>query len=414
MFGIKTKIINHFKKNLENLSLNSVVSPVEKLAWSKLISQELKRESKQIDLQQPIARQSNPIAAGILRTTANYMPNNLGNWSIKKPQTLTAKAELNLIKLFRKYYQCNNIIGHFSSGSTEGNIYASWLGRNYLKQRFKLSCNQIILIKSDLAHYSIDKAADLVGVDLIRTSIDQQEFNLDLLYLQKQITKLYQKGYRGFLLPLTLGYTVTGTDDDYLAVCQFATKFMQKHKNCHFFIWLDAAFSGISKIFTEVNFKPFQHPLIQLISTDFHKFLAIPYPAALLMYRQTLLQYIQKDIPYIDQLDTTLLGSRPGINVLSSWLTLKGFGEKGIKNKIKKALEEKENFLQKLSVRNLDIKIINNKNSLQACLVNQNRNNDYMLNRKLKLKKINYKLLIGKNVKIMKMYKLYFPIRFSI
>lgn len=54
---------------------------------------------------------------------------------------------------------------------------------------------------------------------------------------------------KAFLLPLTLGYTITGTDDDVKKICQIMTDFRKKHNDVDFFIWIDAAFSGISKIF---------------------------------------------------------------------------------------------------------------------------------------------------------------------
>lgn len=411
MFGIKTKIIKRIEDRLTlQGQLLSKPGFLESKLLHILIKKKLQEELKFVNLQSPIAKKSNPFAATLIKNTSAFMPNNLGNWSIKQPHTVTAKVELELIRWLKKNYHASaNIAGHFSSGSTEGNIYAAWLGRNYLQKKLKFNdTNKIALLKSSLAHYSLDKAADLIGVRLFEAAINEESFSLDLPSLKSQLEKLYQAGKRGFLLPLTLGYTVTGTDDDYLKVSELATEFELNHSGSACFLWLDAAFSGLSKIYTEKNFRPFQANNIQLISADFHKFLAVPYPASFLLYRQSLLKYIQKPIPYIDQLDTTLLGSRPGIGVLASWITLLKLEEQEIKQKIDKALKIKGDFLQSVKLKNEKIRIINNKNSLQACLVLRNKKTPISIEQNNHLIITKYSLLTAGRKKTFYIAKLYF------
>lgn len=410
MFGIKTKIINKIKKTILEIDTNHSLSKIENYILISLIKKDLKKEANIHDNQQVIIKKTNHYASKIIKKTSNFMPNNLGNWSIKKPYTFTSRLELNVIQTIKKLLSADKeIIGHFSSGTTEGNIYATWIARNYLQKKLNLkNSNKIALIKSCLAHYSIDKAADILGLKLIETSIHPTKYNIDLKYLEKNIISLYNQGNRGFIIPLTLGYTVTGTDDEYLKIIKLIDKLEKLKPGCKFFLWIDAAYSGIIKSYIDPKFKPFSNKKIQLISTDLHKSLAVPYPASILLYKKRLLNYIKKPIPYIDQFDTTLLGSRPGNNVLASWFTLINFSKKEIIKYFNQAIKKKNNFLKEISSEDIDVQIINNKNSFQACLASLNKTSDRILNNKYNLKGINYKLLIKGQVKFVKLYKLYF------
>ena len=410
MLGIKTRIIKNLEKRLLAAGLSSAApGKIEGLLLQKLLIKKLKQDAEAVNLQNPVASQVNSFVRQIIKKTAAFMPNNLGNWSIKKPYSLSTHLESELIKFLKRKYHCEeDIAGHFGSGSTEGNIYAAWLGRNFLQKKLRTTgTDKIILLKSSLAHYSIDKAADLTGIKLTEISIKANEFNIDETELSETIHKLYQKGYRGFLIPLTLGYTVTGTDDDYVKISQLVTKFQKKHKESHFFLWLDAAFSGISKIYTEANFAPLRAKNIQLITADFHKALAVPYPASFMLYRSSLLSLIAKKIPYIDQFDTTLLGSRSGISIINSWMTLALSGERKIRQMIKHQVQQKNRFLQQFVTKQKSVQIINNQTSLQACLASKNKDGEKLLQEQ-GLKKTEYNLLVkSKRGKIF-LYKLYF------
>lgn len=411
MFGIKTKIISRLKERLTLLGqLITTPGYIESELLLRFIKKELKKESELITLQNPIAKLGNPIASWTIKRLAGFMPNNLGNWSIKSPHSLTARVELELVKwLKNKYRAPNNIVGHFGSGSTEGNIYAAWLGRKYLTHKLALKdVEKIVLIKSCLAHYSINKAADLISVQLIETSIKQNDLNLDEKELLHNIRNLYKRGKRGFMIPLTLGYTVSGTDDDYQKIDATITQFKKTHPNCEFFIWIDAAFSGISRTFLTDNFNPFRTKSVQLITSDFHKFLAVPYPASIMLYKKTLLKLVAKKIPYIDQADTTLLGSRSGIHVLTTWMSLLCLGEKRIRKALCKSIEKKSHYLKKIALTDQSVEIVNNKLSNQACLISKNQLADKAIASTFQLKPINYQLLCKNKKTTIKIYKLYF------
>lgn len=418
MFGIKTKIIKYFEDRLEQELLNEKpLSRIESKIFDSLIRKKLQQDASAVDVQCPVISMTNPIASKTISISSDFMPNNLGNWLVKEPYSFTTRLEKNLIEAIKKYYHCGReVIGHFGSGSTEGNIYAAWIGRNYLLKNLEAgnenvalrSSEKIILLKSSLAHYSMNKAADLIGIRLEEVSIDPERFAIDEEQLAETIERLYKEGLRGFLLPVTLGYTVSGTDDSLENILNLITSIESKYKSCKFFVWIDASFSGISKIYTEEAFRPFQHKSVQLITTDFHKFLAVPYPSSMFLYRKKLLRYIEKTIPYIDQMDTTLLGSRPGNAVLITWMTLRNLGRQKIVDTIARSLQKKNTFLKNVKISVPSVTVINYKNSFQACLITSDSKSEQLLRKKYNLEKIEYSLKVGKKFKKINLYKLYF------
>jgi len=418
MFGIKTGIIVKLmgRFSAEGLS-DKTPSSWERLLLKHLMRQQLQQDVSARHKQSPVLARVDHFAQQAIKLTASYMPNNLGNWSIKKPYSFTTHLERELIRFIKQKYQAPaNVAGHCGSGSTEGNLYAAWLGRNYLYKELDSKNNQqLVMIKSSLAHYSLAKAADLVGLDLVETSIDPQQFCLDINQLKQTLNKLYQQGKRGFLLLLTLGYTISGTSDDYLTIAKLARKFEQTYKDAKIFIWLDAAFTGARHLFdNNSSFQPFQTQNIQLISADFHKFLGVPYPANFLLYRRSLLNLISKPIPYIDQQDTTLLGSRPGNSVLTTFYTLLCSSPQEIMRRVEQALQAKQQFLEQIQQEKLNLQIIAPDNILQACLVSKDRYSQRSLKNKYSLQTISYPVMINNKRQTLNACKLYFFIEDNI
>lgn len=409
MLGIKTKIIAKLMSRFSAEGLSGETPPIwERLLLKRLIQQQLRQDLRAHHKQNPVLMQVDYFAQQAIKLAANYMPNNLGNWSIKQPHSFTTRLERELIRFIKQKYQAPaGIAGHCGSGSTEGNLYAAWLGRNYLQHQNQH--HRLVMVKSSLAHYSLNKAADLTGVDLVEASIDPQQLCLDATELVKLLERLYQQGKRGFLLPLTLGYTVSGTADDYQKIAKLAKHFERTHKDAQIFIWLDAAFTGARYLFdAKSSFRPFQPHNIQLISADFHKFLGIPYPANFLLYRRSLLSLISKPIPYIDQQDTTLLGSRPGNSVLTTFYTLLCNSPQQVMHKFQRALRARQQFLEQIRQEKLNLQIVAPDNSLQACLVPKDRRSQQVLKNKYSLQTISYPVMISNKRQALNVCKLYF------
>lgn len=304
-----------------------------------------------------------------------YNPGNLGNWSQKFQKNLTSTKllERNVIRQIISLYSSTfrNFEGYFTSGSTEGNIFSAWAGRNWLIKKLSPSA-PICLIKTSLSHYSITKAADIINIKTFNCSLDEK-WGLDYQSLKVKLEKLYQKKYRGFLLPISLGYTLTGTDDNLEQIISVIRTFHQEHPNSQFFCWIDAALSGLVLPFIQNNFQPFKYPEIQSLTTDFHKAWGLPIPSSIIIYRQHLRQYIEKNIDYLEEKDNTLLGSRSGIPPVVCWNYIATNGKNGIQKNIRRNLISKNNFIKSLS-KFPNITIVSSPTSLQAGIIISDNN----------------------------------------
>jgi len=356
--------------------------------------------------------QPNPNAVSFWQQTIPYTANNLGNWTTpeEKPYNIATAIEKNLITLLSDLYGCpRGLEGYVSSGATEGNIFMAWCGRNLL--RSKLKSSPICMLKTDLAHYSLSKAADIVGVPAHTIALDNHTWSMSPEDLEKQIDNLYRKGMRGFLIPLTLGYTVGGTSDDTDSLIAALKRCKKRLRNLHFFVWTDAALAGLVLPFAQKNFRPFRHPEIQAFIVDFHKFAGVPLPAGVILYRKGLRKHVEKTIPYLTQKDNTLLGSRSGIAAISIWGVIHAQGHEGFAGMVKACLMEKQKTLAAILKAEPSVRVITAPDSIQAALTVRKPLPPALCS-KYGIVMSTYPLAIGGKKKTFRLYKLFFLPRY--
>lgn len=314
------------------------------------------------------------VAINVWRSLLPYSPNHLGNWSIKNvlPDQESASIERDLIHMMIDLYHGNQLSteGYMTSGATEGNIYAAWLGRKFLEKQ-SIKQDQICLLKTSLTHYSIEKAADICALPTKITPMNEKTWGMDPKSFNRTITKLHKEGYRGFLIPLTLGYTTTGTADPVNKIC-LQMNAVSKKLHVVFYAWIDAALNGLIEPFLNDSFTPFSDKYIYAFVTDFHKFGFAPIPSGLILYRKKLRSLIEKPIPYLEQKDNTLLGSRPGVAPVACWAIIHALGKNGFKKIIAKNTKTMHAFINAVSAGS-SIKIIARQNSLHCALVVKKR-----------------------------------------
>ncbi len=312
---------------------------------------------------------TNPYLADVYGSFLKYNPNHLGNWSIKSPEYNTQQLEYEVIKKIIDLYhaQKEDLEGYVTSGGTEGNIYSLWMGRSYLSQ----FCNkeQITLLYTNLTHYSIRKAGNICDITHYFVPLDPTTFGMDSDGLQKLVKRLYDQGIRGFLVPLTIGYTSTGTQDNIPKIIQTVEILEKEYPGTHYYIWIDAALNGLIEPFLNESFTPFFSPLIKTIVVDFHKFGLVPYSAGIVLYRRQLRELIEQPIDYLHVLDTTFLGSRPGASAASIWAAIHLFGKRGYAQMIKDQMQNKQYFIEELGNRFPTAELINNTNSLSCGVI---------------------------------------------
>lgn len=413
MFGIKTKIIDEKNKILKKKSF-----PIEGLNFLKkrLVLLELKsilnKENLYFDKQAPVTQFTNEESRVIWKKLIKYNPNNLGNWSLNTPHNLSGKLEKQLIEQFIDLYKesKNKIGGHLTNGGTEGNLYASWIGKEYLKKHTKLE--KIVLLKSDLTHYSVEKACLICEIKENTVAISEKSWGIDPTSLEKEIRSLIKKGFNGFLVPLTIGYTLTGTSDPIDEICRLVKKIKKENKKINFFIWIDATFSGFTKTFVGKNFRPFKNKDIELYLVDLHKFAGVPYPAGLVFYKKSILKNIERKVSYIGQKDSTISGSRSGLSAIASWYAIQSIGKNGWKKIVKNSLKEKNDFIKKIESQNKEIKVINEKDSPQLCLIAKNKKEEKLL-KDMGLNFTQEKIKFVDSNKVIKIYKIFFLPNFN-
>lgn len=310
-----------------------------------------------------------PVAVNAYKYFLDQNPNHLGNWTTKESRPFaTQELEREVIwKMIDLYHaDKNQVEGYITSGGTESNIFSTWVGRKYLEQYTEKS--KICLIKTSLTHYSIRKSADIAGIPDYLSPLNPEEWNLDQHGLAETVTKLYEEGYRGFLLPLTLGYTQTGTCDNVEDTTKTVERLQKELKDAHFFLWIDAALHGLITPFI-AHFQPFHSPLIQAMIVDFHKFGQVPYPAGIVLYRKELQKLIERPIEYLPETDATLLGSRSGAPAAAIWSIIHLLGFAGFATLVKRQLANKTVFIERLRQAFPDTEIVTHQHSLSCGII---------------------------------------------
>ena len=315
-----------------------------------------------------------PIAIKVWQQLLEYNPNHLGNWSIKGIKGIqgTRAIEKDLISAMvgllggeRRHWE-----GYVTTGGTESNLYCCWVGRKYLEQYAKKS--EICLLRTSLSHYSLRKSADVLGLNCQLVNLNPLSWGMDPKDLEKVVIRLKRKSFKAFLLPLTLGYTQTGTNDDFEVLLE-KTKVLESKLKVKFFVWIDAALSGLVLPFVEKNFKPLANKGLSAFFLDFHKFGFSPIGSGMVIYRGRLRKLIEKEIPYLDEKDNTLSGSRSGIATVAFWFVINTLGKQGFRLAVISCLKRKERFINIIHKSGLKAEVITNKYSINLGLISRTK-----------------------------------------
>src|SRR2546428_9447515 len=106
-----------------------------------------------------------------------FLEANLGNPGYYKG---TWRLERETLRILAGLRHGKNLGGFTVSGATEGNITALWMARNTTKRRNVLAAKT--------AHFSIRKAADLLGMRLVEVPHDDA-YRLDVDALRRKVGK---------------------------------------------------------------------------------------------------------------------------------------------------------------------------------------------------------------------------------
>ncbi|MEJ2202151.1 MAG: putative pyridoxal-dependent aspartate 1-decarboxylase, partial [Desulfuromonadaceae bacterium] len=225
-------------------------------------------------------------------------------------------------------------LGAFCSGGTVANITALWAARNKLcgpsgnfrgiareglaKALRHLDCEGLAILVSRRGHYSLRKAADLIGVgrDHLVTVETDENNRINLTSLRENCRRLQGEGIRLLALVGIAGTTETGNVDPLEAMADLAAE-----EGCHFHV--DAAWGGPT-LFSNTHRGLLRGiERADSVTIDAHKQLYVPMGAGMVVFKDpTTLAAIEHHAAYIlrrgsrDLGSHTLEGSRPGMAML--------------------------------------------------------------------------------------------------
>lgn len=221
--------------------------------------------------------------------------------------------------------------GYVASGGTEANIQAAWIYRNYFMKTFAIPANEISILVSQDGHYSMAKAANLLGVNMAVVQVDEATRKIEAGAINNALSGIIERGDKAVIVVVNMMTTMFGSVDDPMLYVD-ALKAAQLPFKLH----VDGAYGGFFYPFSgEANIPDFHIPEITSVTLDAHKMVQAPYGTGMFIIRKGWMQYAAtKEASYVEGEDSTLIGSRSGANALAIWMILCTYGPYAWREKI--------------------------------------------------------------------------------
>ena len=240
----------------------------------------------------------------------------------------TAELEKETIKMLGYLLSNQNAAGNIVTGGTEANILALWTAKKHAGKKR----GEVIVPAS--AHFSFDKAADLLGLKLVKVGLNSH-FQVEVEAVKEALNQ------NTIAIIGVAGTTSLGIVDPINELSEIASE-----KNLY--LHVDAAFGGfVLPFLKELGFDApefdFKIPGVYSITVDPHKMGLAPIPAGGILFRnEKLKNLIAHHISYLaggETLQSTLVGTRSGASVIAVWSLLKHLGIEGYKKIVKRCMD---------------------------------------------------------------------------
>ncbi|MEO9966785.1 MAG: pyridoxal-dependent decarboxylase [Reichenbachiella sp.] len=244
----------------------------------------------------------------------------------------------------------DSVDGYVASGGTEANIQAFWVMRNYFMEVHGASLDEIAIVYSADAHYSMPKGGNLLCIQSIVADVDQETRLIDQDQLKAKLKEAEKQGIKNFIVVMNMSTTMFGSVDDMASTIDSLESL-----GLNFKIHVDGAYGGFIYPFsTEDPLYSFQNKHVISFSLDAHKMLQSPYGTGIALIRKGYIEYaMTKEANYVKGKDYTLVGSRSGANAVAIWMILRAYGSAGWKAKIEELLDRTEWLCAQLTKRGL-------------------------------------------------------------
>jgi len=221
--------------------------------------------------------------------------------------------------------------GYVASGGTEANLQAIWIYRNYFQNVNSAKSEEICILCNEDSHYSMDKAANVLAIDIIKVPVNEESITIETKTLKDVILSAQQLGKKYFIVVCNMMTTMFGSVDD----VDIFTDTLDA-LSCAYKLHVDGAYGGFYYPFTDKNSRlTFQNSNISSVTLDAHKMAQAPYGTGIFLIRKGLIQHANtKEASYVEGEDFTLIGSRSGANAIAVWMILVKNGPFGWQEKV--------------------------------------------------------------------------------
>ena len=241
--------------------------------------------------------------------------------------------------------------GYVTSGGTEANIQAVWIYRNYFQQEYQSKNENILILCSEDTHYSLPKAANLLGLEIEKLPVLSHNRLIDKDALKQSIQNAKAAGKTCFIVICNMMTTMFGSVDDPEPIAEILIE-----QDVQFKIHVDSAYGGFYYPFSTKNNKiTFENKHISSFTLDAHKIAQAPYGTGIFISRKGQIEHTNtKEARYVKGEDFTLIGSRSGANAIAVWMILSRYGKTGWEQKIKALQDRTLNFTNALDQKNIE------------------------------------------------------------
>lgn len=280
-----------------------------------------------------------------------YSINNVGDPFVESNDMHCKAFEREVVSFYADIFNApaNNHWGYVTNGGSEGNLYGLYLAR-------ELYPNGIVYY-SESTHYSVQKNLHLLNMNSIVIR-SQPNGEMDYEDLAEMLQLNRQKSV---IIMANIGTTMTEAKDHVPTIREILKKFAIKSSYIH----CDAALAGSYLPLMGVNDFDFINGA-DSIAISGHKFFGSPICNGLVLVKKSYKDRIGRSINYIGTLDTTITGSRTGINALIMWYAIKKWGKEGMLQRAMACLENAA-YLQD-NLNTIGVKAWSNPNALTVVM----------------------------------------------